>query len=227
MAKVDINNTNESKEARGQRLKILRQLTAHSGQKQLSRATIERKYGLSSSTLRHWEEAFGSGLTEEGALQVVDIYQQEGIQCSVSWLLNGTGGGPSRQQEFSTYQTDLVNPLETIIEEYNYFKKLDSEAIVFEVKDDAMAPFYLPGDIVGGIRHYRPSIPELIGRDCIIENKKGEVLLRRLHKSTIPDHYNLFALNPDTKLERPHIYDVAVIVCSPVVRIWRGKKWTF
>src|SRR3990167_10732872 len=144
------NQSLDSKEARGQRLRQLRALTASATYKQLSRAVIERKYGLSASTLRHWEEAYGVGLTEEGAKQVVGIYQQEGIHCSIGWLLNGVGNPPVRY-EMNNEITESSQPQDTIIQEFNFFKSLHPEAIMLTLKDDAMMPFYHSGDSVAGV----------------------------------------------------------------------------
>ena len=217
----------QSKEARAQRLHQLRALTATHTQKQLSRAAIERKYGLSASTLRHWEEGYGIGLTEDGAKQAIDIYQQEHIACSFSWLMEGTGPPPQRVRAAQERPTppkpsDLLN---TRLNECEYFKTLHPEAVTLNVKDDTMSPFYKPDDVVGGIRHYRAFISDLIGKDCIVETKTGNTYLRRLQKSTVPGQYNLYSLNPNTKVERPHEYAIEVRMAAPVVRIWRGKKW--
>lgn len=215
-----------SKKDRAERLKKLRMLTSSETQKQLSRATLERKYGISASTLRHWEEAYGTGLTEDGAKQMVNIYQKEGIHCTIAWLLEGKGSVPViiKKVENILTATRSSNPSETIDKECHFFKSCHAEAIVFSVKDDAMAPFYLPGDIVGGVRHYQQTMLDLVGEDCIIEAKSGDIYLRRLQKSTIADHFNLFALNPNTRIERPYLYDSEIIAAAPVVRIWRKKK---
>src|SRR3990167_4314664 len=208
--------TSSTKGARAHRLKQLRALTMSSAHKQLSRAVIERRYGLSASTLRHWEEAYGVGLTEDGAKQVVAVYQQEGIHCSIGWLLNGVGNPPVRY-EMNNEITESSQPQDTIIQEFNFFKSLHPEAIMLTLKDDAMMPFYHSGDSVAGVRHYRQSIPDLIGLDCIIETKDREPVLRRLQKSTILNRYNLYALNPNTKVERPHLYEIEIIACAPTV----------
>lgn len=221
------NQSLDSKEARGQRLRQLRALTASATYKQLSRAVIERKYGLSASTLRHWEEAYGVGLTEEGAKQVVGIYQQENIHCTISWLMQGVGSPPKRRRTTEPLLSAGVSQayLTTMKQERDYFKVLHPEGITLEVGDDAMEPWYQAGDLVGGIRHYHNAFLDLIGKDCIIETKSGEMYVRRLQKSTVPGQYNLYALNPDTKVEHPHLYAMEVLVCAPVVRIWRGGKW--
>lgn len=217
-----------SKEARGKRLRQLRELTSSISGKPLTRAAIERRYGLSANTLRNWEEAYRKGLTETGARRVLDIYQRECIHCSMNWLLKGEGTPPKRQLSepaqapFSSVQTD---PLKTIDDECEYFKSLHLEAAIFEVKDDAMMPVYQVGDRVGGVRHYAQDFKELLDIDCIIEMKTHKTWFRRLQRSTVPNQYNLYALNPSTKVERPTLYSVEVLTVAPVVRHWRGKKW--
>ncbi len=225
MGKYTQPNDVTSKNACGQRLKALRALTGDDEHKPLSRAAIERKYQLSASTLRHWEDA--GGLTEKGARIVIDIYQRENITCSISWLLTGKGTPPYRRAVSHSAEVlrNVTDTLVSIPQESAHFKSFYPEAIVFEVKDDAMAPMYYPGDTVGGVRHYFKDIPYLIGKDCLTETKDGKIWLRRLQRCTIPGHYNLYALNPDTKIERPTLYNVEVVTCAPVMRVWRGKKW--
>lgn len=218
----------DSKEQRGERLKQLRQLTGSIPGKPMTRAAIERKHGLSARTLKNWEVGHGAGLTETGARRVINIYQNENIGCSINWLMRGTGAAPERLlTEFkkSPLAEAQTNTLVTIHSEYDNFKSLHPEAIIFQVKDDAMMPIYQVGDIVGGVRHYANTIMHLIDSDCIIEMKTGETRLRRLQHSTIPHQYNLYGLNPSTKIERPTLYAAEIVSAAPVVRIWRGKKW--
>lgn len=217
-----------SKEARGQRLLELRNLTGRTPGKPLTRAILERKYALSARTLKNWEYGHGSGLTEEGAKRMIGIYQKEHINCSITWLLEGIGSPPEPRHHKSYQpksQIKISDSLSTIDAEQAYFKSLHAEAVTFEIKDDAMAPFYQPNDIVGGIRHYAHDIHYLVDCDCIIETKDGETWLRRLQLSTIPDRYNLYACNISTKIERPTLYAVDILTAAPVMRIWRGKKW--
>jgi hypothetical protein len=221
------NPTLSTPEARGRRLKQLRELTGTEG-KPLTRAAIERKYGLSARTLKNWEYGHGTGLTERGAREVINIYQKENIACSVPWLMDEKGSPPQRRPialNHSPMSVEITDPISTISIEEKQFKSLHPEGITFEVKDDAMIPFYRPGDLVGGVRHYAEDIDKLLDCDCIVEVKSGEVWLRRLHKSTVPGQYNLYAINPSTKTERPTLYGVEILAAAPVMRHWRGKKW--
>jgi len=217
-----------SAEARGHRLKQLRQLTGSTPNKPLTRAAIERKYGINAHSLKNWEDGHGGGLTESGARRMINVYQQENIHCSIPWLMQGVGATPTRLLPSIQQAPDFMqrtDPIATAVKEQQDFKSLHLEGITFEVKDDAMAPFYLSGDVVGGVRHYARDIDQLINCDCIIETNTGETWLRRLQKSTVPGQYNLYALNPNTKIERPALYAVEVVAAAPVMRIWRGKKW--
>lgn len=219
--------TSTSPEARGQRLLQLRELTGTDG-KSLSRAVIERKYGLSARTLKNWEYGHGTGLTERGAREIISIYQKENISCSVPWLMLGKGSPPERRPISMTHRpmsAEITDPINTISQEEKYFKSLHPEGTTFEVRDDAMIPFYRPGDIVGGVRSYTEEIDKLLDCDCIVEIKTGEIWLRRLHRSTVPGQYNLYAINPSTKSERPTLYGVEVLSAALVMRHWRGKKW--
>src|SRR3990167_3633893 len=209
---------------RGERLKRLRQLSG------LSRKAIERKYNVSASSITAWENPGKSnaGLSDAGARKMLHVYQEELIQCSLTWLLTGKGTPPHRQaiENADTKGETFVAMTQISMEdEIAYFKERYVEAMVFEVTDDSMIPYYRPGDFVGGIRCYAKDIPHLITKDAIVETQDGRTYFRRLGRSTIPGRYNLIALNPDTKLERPTLYEVAVVSCAWVTRHWHGPKW--
>ncbi len=77
-----------SPKARGKRLKFVRKLAG------LSRKQLEKKYGISANTVQSWEVAKKGGLTERGAHRILAVIQKEGINCSIEWLLYGTGAPP-------------------------------------------------------------------------------------------------------------------------------------
>lgn len=219
---------NSTKEARGHRLKQLRDLTAPKGGRPLTRAAIARKHFINSHTLKNWEVGHATGLTESGAKQMIDVYQKEYIDCSIGWLMTGEGPEPTQrlvETSKSPKKYQKTDPLCTLDTEIKTFKSLHPEAVIFTIKDDAMSPAYLSGDIVGGLRYYTKDLPSLIDKDCIVETKEGKIWLRRIQHSTIIDRYNLYAINPSTKTELPTIYAVEILSAAPVIRIWRGKKW--
>ncbi|OHE78672.1 MAG: hypothetical protein A3F67_07055 [Verrucomicrobia bacterium RIFCSPHIGHO2_12_FULL_41_10] len=217
-----------SKEARGHRLRQLRALTAPKGGRPLTRAALARKYFINAHTLKNWEVGHASGLTESGAKQMINVYQKEYIDCSIHWLMTGEGPEPKRQRTTPTegpHPQERIDPLATLEDEINAFKSLQAEGVIFVVKDDAMAPIYLQGDTVAGIRYYAKDLARLIDKDCVVETGDGNTWLRRIQNSTVPGRYNLYAINPSTKIELPAIYSVEILSAAPVIRIWRGKKW--
>lgn len=212
---------------RGQRLRQLREATGNDNRKPLTRAAIERKHGLSARTLKNWELGDGAGLTINGARRIVSIYKKENIQCSVNWLMEGDGIGPQRipSNISAPKNTNTTDPLESIQAEIDCFLSLHPEAVTYEIRDDSMEPFYKAGDLVGGVRYYANDIPNGVDSDCIVELVNGDILVRRLQNSTVPDKYNLYSLNPSTRIEVPTLYSVEVIAAAIIVRHWRGKRW--
>lgn len=213
----------DSKEVRAKRLTQLRKLTG------LTRRAFAQKYGLSENTVKNWEYAHLAGLSEHGARLMIDAFIKEGIECSINWLLYGKGNPPKRKSADPTLQATIKespdHAHQTILKEINDFKKHHAEAVIYEVKDDSMLPFYRNGDFVAGVRHYAKDISQLIDRDCIVETKSGETLLRTLMISNMPRSYNLYATNQHTRLQRPYLYDVEIVTAAPVIWIRRGKKW--
>jgi len=216
-------STFASAQARGERLQQLRKLT------RLSRSAIERKYNVSASTINSWENPSPtrSGLTEDGARRIIHLFQEELIDCSLNWLLYGEGTPPKRRDETPAreHSKTVDHSQFSIKDEVETFIKSHAEAVAFEAKDDSMVPMYLQGDTVAGVRYYAKDIPNLVSKDCIIETRDGRTYFRKLMASTIPNRYNLVSINPETKIERPILYEIDVVTCAPVTRIWRGKKW--
>ena len=202
---------------RAQRLRQLRELTG------LSRAAIERKYNISAATLRSWEDNLAGGLTEVGAKRIAFIFRKEKIDFSIEWLLEGIGAPPQKvirssleREETEQYK---YNSAVTLSDEVNFFQKINPDSVIYRIEDDAMLPFYMPGDYVGGIRMYGENLKEALHRDCIIETPTNKIFFRRLRQSTIEGCYNLVSINPDTKVERPFIYDTEIVAASPAIWI--------
>ncbi len=76
--------------ARGQRLKLLRELA------DLTRDQLAALAKVSSASMSYWENATHSGLSHKGAERIVAAVSKQGITCSVEWLLLGSGSGPRR-----------------------------------------------------------------------------------------------------------------------------------
>ena len=226
--KGDVQAPKSSATARGKRLKSLRMMA------DLSRKAVEKKYQISAGTLQCWEDGRYGGLTEKGAKRFISALIQEGVECTSEWLLHGIGVGPQATDklylgsilnlEMESQSPDEQQPIEdiAIVQELLTFRRFNSNAIDIIVKDDGMEPRFLRGDYVGGRRRYGESIIELIGRYCVVETNKGEVLLRCLRQGSEKGLYTLMCTNPHTNIPEPIVYDVQLVSAAPV--IWHRSK---
>ncbi len=204
----------------GQRVKRARMLAG------LSRKDIETNHGISIHTLQSWEIG-RNPLNHKKAANLVAVLHQNGVSCSVEWLLEGKGKGPSMlDADFTKYPAideNVGNLLETesaIQKEIDFFKKNNPNSFVIMVSDDAMEPDYGAGDFVGGIKYLSPEkISDYVGYDCIIETPEG-TFFRRLMKSE--DKYLLVCSNSQSSVSEPVIFTSMVLSAAPVVwHRWR------
>jgi HTH-type transcriptional regulator, cell division transcriptional repressor len=215
--------------ARGQRLKTLRHMCG------LTIHQLAAKYGIGASTIKYWESARSEGLSEKGATKIIKAMQEEGIYCTYMWLMHGVGIHPqiydvrygASKKQASAMNSSLEEEI-AISNEIALFLKEVPNAITLVVFDDAMEPIYSIGDTIGGGRLVGEDIAKAIGRDCIIETDKKEILCRRLSRGNSLDTYNLSSINPQTTCYPPNIYDVKVVSASPIIRVWKrmGKLET-
>lgn len=201
---------------RSKRVLSLRKMT------HLSRQKFEKRFGVATSTLQHWEDPKKNGLTIKGAKRLINLVQQMGIYCTVEWLMHGTGTGP---QVLSTPVTEIsavgrineIPEIEQIASELALFKQHYPEVIHTVINDDSMEPRFTCGEHVAGIRRYRHAIAELIGQECIVVTKDGEILVRRIKTMDTPGFYTLACLNMNTSVSRPFLYQIELVSAAPVI----------
>ena len=155
---------------RAERVSFARQLSG------LERKEFHAKHNIPVNTLRSWESPSidRNGITTKGAKRLSECLYNEGIICSVEWLLYGTGNQP---KVISILDTDsgYCSDEESIIKEANFFKKLNKNSLVQTITDNYMLPFYAKNDLVGGISvDSNTSLP-----------KPGYNYILTLHDSTI------------------------------------------
>jgi hypothetical protein len=208
-------DSQQEKEARGERLKRVRLMAG------LSRKEIgEGEFAIHSDTYKGWEIGRFGGLTDKGAQKVVEKLKAHGVSCSVNWLLYGIGVTPfQNHSEVTTANVDQVfeNYAAQISKELAVFKEQEN-AIDFCIVDDSMAPWYLPGDIVAGIK-VLSTIRD--GIDSIVQLPSGEVLLRKAHHGKEAGCYNLLTHKPDGEL----LTEVPLAFIAPVLW-WRRPMGT-
>lgn len=217
----NIANVEKNGFAMGQRIKRARLLAG------LSRKDLEEKHGISMHTLQSWELG-RNPLNKAKAANLVEILHQYDVGCSISWLLEGTGKGPSViQNEFQNYPfladtlANLIASEQAIQKEIDFFKTNNPNAVVILVSDDAMEPEYKTGDFVGGVKFInQDKTDECVGYDCIVETTDG-IFFRRLIKSE--DKCLLVCNNNRTTVSDPVISADSILSIAPV--IWH--RWKF
>lgn len=224
MSAIDHTNVKSRPEARGRRLKSLRKMA------DLSRKAMTLKHEISASTVQAWEEGKSGGLTTKGAQRVIAALKNEGVFCTLEWLLHGEGQSPyvtekaflgARENTSEFPNPVTLSDADIIAKELNVFRTLNHDVLDMLVYDDGMYPHYQPGDTVAGKRFHGVNMAELIGRDCIIEIKTGEVLCRRLRAGKKPNLYSLQCTYLETIASEPLRYDVEILSAAAI--IWHRK----
>jgi transcriptional regulator with XRE-family HTH domain len=213
-------------EARAKRIKRLRNLA------NLSRKEIADKYQLNINTLKGWELARHGGLTEKGAKTILHILENEGVKCTLNWILYGVGEGPaifekpnhlaSTDKSDEIQKSKLSEEEKQIINELLLFRQHNEHAIEFIVPDDSMHPYFEKGDYVAGIRRYGKDIANVVGLNCIIQTKSGAMLLRNLRAGNNNEFYTLLCLNLQTSLKEAIMHNVDLVSAAPV--IWQRRR---
>jgi transcriptional regulator with XRE-family HTH domain len=219
---VEINKGDQKVNA-GRRIKMARTLAG------LSRKDLEDKYGISMHTLQSWELGRNS-LTDKAASKLVEIFHSTGINCSMQWLMEGSGKTPALLgSEFTPYPplgqdiAPLLDKENSIQKEIDFFKTNNPNVVVIMISDDTMEPRYRQGDFVGGTQYIIPQqINECIGHDCIIETSEGTFFRRLLQRK---NGYALVCLNPQTSIEEPVIFTKHILAATPIIwHRWKFKK---
>jgi transcriptional regulator with XRE-family HTH domain len=203
--------------ARAKRVLSLRKMTG------LSRREFAKRYGIAPGTLQHWEDIHGNGLTEKGARRLIAVLQSSGIYCSIEWLMQGLGKGPSTDKEsqtvLATYSS--ANEKTNVMTELDLFYQHYKEAIDCVILDDSMWPQYKINDWVAGNRYYGAAITQCLYQECIVMTTEGNLMVRELRPSELPNHYTLVCTNPRATVAKPIIYDVELVSVAPILWIRR------
>lgn len=216
-----------SRVARGLRAKSIRQSL------RLSRAAFSEKFGVSVHTLQNWEMFKNGGLIERRAHDLVQKLKLAGVQCTFEWLMHGIGPGPTivdpawgatALTQASTEPAPSRDAEDSLIAaELNLFRKhYANHEVDMVVSDDGMSPHFLPGDHVAGLSYFGAEIIKANGHDCIVQTEAGEILLRHVKASALPEHYTLSCTNTGTQTVKPFLYDIRLSMAAPV--LWMRRK---
>jgi transcriptional regulator with XRE-family HTH domain len=220
---VDIPLLNDSPIERGERLRKVRHLAG------LNAEELAQKIGYSRQTISYWENATHSGLSHKGAKKVIDVVKEMGVHCDMNWLLYGIGDmltlsdvrTPSAKtmqvtenQRFQPYQNQPP-----LLQEIELFKQINQNAVIAQIKHNAMQPAHEPGDWVGGC--FESIHADLLGIPCIVEID-GVLDIRVISQGDRPGIYNLQFLNSAQNAPQPVMMkNVLLKEVAKIIRVWR------
>lgn len=223
-----IKNIKHTLETPGDRLRAIRSYTSKSRKDFATHSTI------SEHTLRAWENET-SPLTLKGAKRITQALHNEGILCTVNWLLYGKGVSPLMSPPYSSSPSakalQNISSLEemldiddetSILKEIALFQKNHKGSVIFMITDDGMKPFFNIGDYVGGIIVPPHKIDLLIGKPAIIKNEVGDTFVRLLLKGKKEGLYTLSCSNPLPNVEFPVLYDQKLNFVTKI--IWHRQR---
>lgn len=211
--KVIVTNEDASAEARGERLRKIRNLA------NLSRKEICDSEDLNLNTYKGWELARFGGLPVDGASRVTQRVAKENVICSVEWLLYGIGQEPYLLPHSNKFNTLDSNTL--ILKEILVFQSFYPDATFTEIQDDALVPLYMPGDYVAGIKVYGNNISNVINQPCIIGLKNGDVLVRHLRLGQNHNQFQLVASNINSTSINIYSVESELKFAAPIIRHYK------
>jgi transcriptional regulator with XRE-family HTH domain len=207
---------------RGERLRRLRNLA------NLSRKVLCDQSGININTYIGYEVGRYGGLTKKGAEKIIHYLSSKGVYCSLEWLMFEEGKGPQVITDIklsNEKETDLVfsalSEEQKINKELMLFHQHYENAVDSKIIDDGMLPLYEVGGYVAGVPCFKEAIKNVVGLNCIVQTKKGEILIRNLRQGRSENTYILTCVNPNTLITSPVLYDVALSFAAEI--IWNRK----
>ena len=187
----------------------------------ISKIELHRRYSIPRGTLQNWESG-RHPLTEKGAQRLVNAASAEGVKVTSQWLIDGKGSKPT-STHLKNEDLGSISIPEPIQNEINFFLSNNSIGITHLISDDHMAPLFLKGHVVAGIRMYGDNINSLHMRHCIIQTKEYGILVRTLKVTERPLHFHLLSLNNEISGTTELQY-IDVISAAPI--LWHRKNLT-
>jgi len=193
----------------------------------LSRPEFAKALGIPHGTLQNWEEARHGGLSERGALRLIQALNEKlNIECRLEWLLYGTEPAPHILTTLSILpfgnQPLFLQEEAIIAQELSFFQKLNPNAVDCIITDESMLPCFKPGDHVAGRRFFDQEIDKTINQPCIVHTpENASVLVRIVQIGSEKGLYTLSCTNP-AAIKEPVIKNIKLLSTAPI--IWMRRK---
>lgn len=164
---------------RSLRLRRLRQMSG------LSRRKFAQQCGLSAATLQRWETPDLGGVSESGVRQMVDCFARLGITVTYEWVMMGQGVQPQLNNRHAIKSVSPTRsnkkPVRHYAEELAQWRKCCKSGLLYTVKDEAMAPRLIVGDVcMGMLVRTKREQAALVGQLCIVQGVEGDCVARYL-----------------------------------------------
>lgn len=186
----------------------------------ITRTAMSNKYDIALSTLQSWENTKEGGLVENGALQLLEIYQSEGLGITIEWLMYGVGNPPLELMLLdSTEQKEKLPELHQVTKELQYFYQLSDKATHSIIQDDAFLPWLSIGDYVAGYWLFGDELSQANNHLCIVQLLTGQTMVRILKTGKNGD-FILMTSNPSTTVDEPRLV-TQIVSAAPIV--WMRK----
>lgn len=225
--KIEDDNNPKSPKAVGKRIRYIRDELLG-----LSRSKFAEKHKnkkITKDALQNWEEARFKGLKVHHVDLLAQAFEEEGVICNRDWLLDGTGDPPRLRSYLDQFMEETTRPIilpvqlksdeEAIAAELRAFRECHVDAVDAIVSDNALAPCYLPGDYVAGIRYIGTDIEKAIGLPCIVQTQTGQVVTRKVEAGSIDGHFNLLSFKQTTTSENYTMSNVKLFSAAPIIWI--------
>lgn len=160
--------------------------------------------------------------------KIIEAFCQEGLYVEESWIMDAVGTPPSR------LTTPVENADGCFLERWASFFGHNRNAIITQVRTSAMEPFYVEGDLVGGLWHPSPQL--LLGRRCIAQidnvlhigtlllHNTNTVHLNMTHVQTPLPAHAMFSLAP-TNTQVHHTHTIFAYNSARIAEIlWHIRK---
>lgn len=206
-----------SPESRGKRIRFIREHILS-----LARDEFSRNANFTDQSLKGWELAWGGGLSQQGAIKIINRAKDLNVHCTEAWLMHGIGKAPVPiTKDMDVQESDESH----IAKELLLFRELQN-SIDTIIQDDGMIPFLYPGNYVGGI--IVKNIENAIGKECIIVAENNEILVRILKHGQEPARYDLVCLNEHAVLVTKEIKNTGIKFAAPIIwirRVFREQNY--
>jgi transcriptional regulator with XRE-family HTH domain len=159
----------------GNRIRYLRGLMG------LDRPAMKKRHQISASSMEKWE----CGLTNIKAKNIqrlISAALDHSIECTSEWLMNGDGPPPRTILASTITESTEATTNKTLnaLRDLKYFKDSYPNGISLMITDDAMAPFYVSGDFVGGEVVKLKDLKKCLDFPCIVHTADGKARVRRI-----------------------------------------------